>query len=661
MTLLRISLLLSLLQLPIWVSGSVIYVPADSPTIQSAVSTASLHDTVLVASGDYYENVSISNVPLTLASTWILTGDTTAIAGTRIHGDSLANNRRPLMIGTGSEDTVYIAGLTLLDGTILDTQHGAGLYVISSNVRMDHCVLRNNTSNSAAGAYFAHSTIRIDSCLFQENAAIGGGGAVFGYESSLQLTGSRFVENSSFSNSACLLWNHVVGKGLITENIFENNTSGGYYGTCELFSQQVQDGTWLVANNVFQENTSEYGGGLKCYNLDSLVVHGNSFINNHAELDTSLDSGEGGALALFATQYVEILGNLFQDNVAENLGGAILMGSHGSIHHNQFIHNLAGDLPVMFTITANNLVPTIHFYKNLVTQNGVDPESSYPYPFYGGLVSTFQGSLDVTQNDFIDNQGLVIQNAAQSTTTAIRNYWGDPTGPYQPVDNTDGLGDTLALDIPYRPYSTRHFFAPRLDLPEAGHHFWRVPVDSEAQWNMLLTNGGVQPLTLQLQMNEGRDFILRGPTTRTLDEADTLLVPVIYHPTDEGPHTDTLRIGTNDPDTPLRKVPLIGETALSVPRSEAPTLPHVFSVSPAYPNPFNAETRWTVRLPHATELRITLYDVLGREVKELLHRNVDAGTLPVAFSDPTLPSGTYFLTVQTSGGKKATQRLVLLR
>ncbi len=63
------TLLLSLLlSLALPTSAKTIHVPADQPTIQAGINTASNGDTVLVSAGTYYENINFSGKAITVAS-----------------------------------------------------------------------------------------------------------------------------------------------------------------------------------------------------------------------------------------------------------------------------------------------------------------------------------------------------------------------------------------------------------------------------------------------------------------------------------------------------------------------------------------------------------------------------------------------------------------
>ena len=80
-------------------------------------------------------------------------------------------------------------------------------------------------------------------------------------------------------------------------------------------------------------------------------------------------------------------------------------------------------------------------------------------------------------------------------------------------------------------------------------------------------------------------------------------------------------------------------------------LPTGFQLMPAYPNPFNPVTTIRYQLPTASDVRMTVYDILGREVKVLLHEQKNAGTYVLQWSGTNrfgqpVASGTYFVIME---------------
>lgn len=95
--------------------------------------------------------------------------------------------------------------------------------------------------------------------------------------------------------------------------------------------------------------------------------------------------------------------------------------------------------------------------------------------------------------------------------------------------------------------------------------------------------------------------------------------------------------------------------------TEALELPESYELRPAYPNPFNPTTTISYALPVASEVRITVTDLLGRPVATLLHGDmVPAGNHTVQFEAGQLSSGTYLLTME-AGSFVDSRQLILLK
>jgi|GEM_PF-5862867 len=71
-------------------------------------------------------------------------------------------------------------------------------------------------------------------------------------------------------------------------------------------------------------------------------------------------------------------------------------------------------------------------------------------------------------------------------------------------------------------------------------------------------------------------------------------------------------------------------------------LPDSFTLHQNYPNPFNPQTTIAFGLAEPEQVRLTIYDINGRELQDLIDRPMDAGWHEVFFDASHLPSGTYF-------------------
>jgi hypothetical protein len=95
------------------------------------------------------------------------------------------------------------------------------------------------------------------------------------------------------------------------------------------------------------------------------------------------------------------------------------------------------------------------------------------------------------------------------------------------------------------------------------------------------------------------------------------------------------------------------EEPVSVAESNS-IIPKVFSLEQNYPNPFNPATTIEFALPNNSNVKIAVYDVLGRLVTRLVEGNFEAGYHKVQFNASTLASGIYFYRIEaTSNGGQA--------
>ena len=127
---------------------------------------------------------------------------------------------------------------------------------------------------------------------------------------------------------------------------------------------------------------------------------------------------------------------------------------------------------------------------------------------------------------------------------------------------------------------------------------------------------------------------------------NTASVAPVSPATDSNPNNDTSTAGAT-----------VAENTASETDSSVPT---ELSLLPNYPNPFNPSTTIRYALPHQSDVRLSVYDVLGREVAVLIEQSQPAGWHEVMFNAGDLPSGTYLYKLE-SDATVLSRVLVLLR
>jgi len=95
---------------------------------------------------------------------------------------------------------------------------------------------------------------------------------------------------------------------------------------------------------------------------------------------------------------------------------------------------------------------------------------------------------------------------------------------------------------------------------------------------------------------------------------------------------------------------------------ETPSRPasECISLSQNYPNPFNPITNIEFRVPSTSQVKLIIYDLLGREVATLMNNREEAGTYSSQWDARGFPSGMYFYQL-TSNNYSAVKKMALLK
>ena len=89
-------------------------------------------------------------------------------------------------------------------------------------------------------------------------------------------------------------------------------------------------------------------------------------------------------------------------------------------------------------------------------------------------------------------------------------------------------------------------------------------------------------------------------------------------------------------------------------------IPSEFSVSNAYPNPFNPITALNINLPQESIVKVNVYNVAGQMVGSVFNNSLVAGKHSISWDASNLSSGVYL--IRTEAGKNvSTQKVMLLK
>ena len=84
------------------------------------------------------------------------------------------------------------------------------------------------------------------------------------------------------------------------------------------------------------------------------------------------------------------------------------------------------------------------------------------------------------------------------------------------------------------------------------------------------------------------------------------------------------------------------------------------SLSQNYPNPFNPSTSIQYQLPESQRVKVSVYDMLGREVSVLVNEIKPAGTHSVSWDASGMSSGIYMYRLETESFR-TTRKMTLMK
>lgn len=99
--------------------------------------------------------------------------------------------------------------------------------------------------------------------------------------------------------------------------------------------------------------------------------------------------------------------------------------------------------------------------------------------------------------------------------------------------------------------------------------------------------------------------------------------------------------------------PLVGVNHINENASE-------FSLSQNYPNPFNPNTNIKFSVDKNTFVKLSVYDILGREISNLVNQDLNKGYYSIDFNASGLPSGVYFYKL-SAGGVSFTKKMMIVK
>ena len=379
----------------------------DAPTVQVGLDMCAAGDTVLVAAGTYYENLTWPAV-----DSIVLMSESGAEL-TVIDGRS---SGRVITIATELDETTNISSFTIQHGHV--PGHGGGILcmalaspTIAGNIITNNTITGNDHGGAGIACDNASPTI-IDNTITNNTIISGtsttGGGIGCVNNASPLISNNIISDNNGYVSGGGIGWSGNSAP-TITGNLIKNNVAwaagGGIY--------VHWDGFGLITDNTFTGNSSGVGGGIYL-RLTEITIDNNTINGN-----TGTIAGGGIHCNGVGIGFNNII--LTNNNITGNSSPA---GTGAGINFTD------GGVATVEQCTISN-----NYGDGVRCQDGSNPTINY--------------------NCIFNNTDYGVQNVDPGIIVdATNNWWGDSSGP---GGEGPGLGDEVSLYVAYDPWATDPF------------------------------------------------------------------------------------------------------------------------------------------------------------------------------------------------------------
>jgi hypothetical protein len=193
--------------------------------------------------------------------------------------------------------------------------------------------------------------------------------------------------------------------------------------------------------------------------------------------------------------------------------------------------------------------------------------------------------------------------------------------------------------------------------------FDTTQVGSSSSQDLWVTNQGFDSLTVSDVVSTNGVFSV-SPSNFMLGVGDSIMLQADFTPLQGGVENGWLRILSDGVvDTLDVYVEGIGEGPTGIVGNE--TLPRRYELSQNYPNPFNPVTLIHYELPRGSDVRLTVYNLLGQKVRSLVSGYQGAGRYDVAWRGDNdlghaVGSGVYIYRFE-AGEYQRTLKMILMK
>jgi hypothetical protein len=453
---------------------------------------------------------------------------------------------------------------------------------------------------------------------------------------------------------------------LIIGNVIKNNTvtgpgslGGGIF--CDSNASPIITDNVIAYNVASCSHWFTAGGGIACFSNSNPIITNNLIIGNGANMC-------GGGIYIYEA-HATIIGNIIDSNGATEGGGIYCHSDSLSYIGNNIIKgnsvNLGpfGNIGLGGGIYCKNASPQIinnHILENestfllgggiyLVNSSPLINGNTISMSIGDGIHCKSNSQPIINFNDICENTTLGVNNVdLEVTIDALHNWWGDPSGPFHPILNPGGLGDTISDYIEFDPWLTQP-----------------IPVElisftATTQARMVILNWTTATEINNLGFEIERKIILNEGN----EEWTTIGFREGYGTTTESKEysyvDDISTLNATSLAYRLKQIDYDGSFEYSDEVLVANPAPIDFALEQNYPNPFNPSTRLKYSIPQTSDVVIKIFDILGNEIETLVNEEKQIGTYEITWIAEELPSGVYFYRLH-AGDFIQTKKMILMK
>jgi hypothetical protein len=449
-------------------SATQLHVPLNYSTIGDALAATVAGDTVRVERGTYAEALLMPRHDVALLGNFVFTGDSIDLDETVIDATPYSQSEFGSVLTFDSGRTrSQVCGFVLTGGHGRywnipgdERRWGGAASVYYDHPVIRNCVIRGNQCTNAVAIYAYGSAAQVVSCAIYNNC--GEVGVVEFFDNILDGEPAVFAWNEIYDNYACGSYVYPADAGVLGQNC-ELEVRNNYFHDYEAFQilgVEFYDSRGEILGNRFERLRARNDGVIISVNNFGVPVEDNVFLD--------LSIGMASAVTLSHDwpnlPSSSVRRNWFEDVVNGGLGPAALYASNPNlaVEDNTFVGCVGGTGAVQFS----QIAPRGCAGSILRNQFFLNRSNYETIPAYGScLNSVGTGPLcEVSQNWFADNVGPICSTSVvgQPVWDLSNNYWGDPSGPYQAIENPAGRGDSVGADIHVTPWLTE----PPLNAPD---------------------------------------------------------------------------------------------------------------------------------------------------------------------------------------------------